>query len=124
MTTCFHLPQRRRGTRVRAQIPLRIISVDPAAKFSESCHTIVVNPSGCGIRFRHPLEPGTQVRVEDLPGRISVTAHVASSVPLQHSNKYWLIGIRLDQPANWWYMAPTPQDWIPYSSLPRLACTL
>src|SRR5215469_17082191 len=62
MRNCFdHLPQPRRGTRVRAQILLRITSLDPATKFSESCHTVVVNPSGCGIRFSHPLEPGTHV---------------------------------------------------------------
>src|SRR6266513_6192161 len=98
MTICFATPQRRLGTRVRAQIPVRITSMDPATKFSESCHTIVVNPSGCGIRMRHRLEPGTQIRVDDLPGGISATAHVASSVPLQPSSKYWLVGIGLEQP--------------------------
>jgi hypothetical protein len=61
-----------------------------------------------------------QVRVDNLPGGISATAHVASNTPLQSSSKYFLIGIRLDQPANWWCMAPTPQDWDQYSSVPRL----
>ena len=119
MRNCQRTPQRRRGTRVRAQIPVRLTSLDPATKFSENCHTLVVNPQGCGVRFSHPLEPGMQVRVDDLPGGGSATAHVASSIPLQPSSKYWLIGICLEQPANWWYLAPTPQDWDQYSPISR-----
>src|SRR5215470_20020085 len=117
MRNCFdHLPQRRRGTRLRAQIPLRITSLDPATKFSETCHTVVVNPSGCGVRFRHPLGPGMQLRVDGLPGGVSATAHVASCAPFQPSSKYFLVGISLDKPANWWCMAPAPQDWEQYAS--------
>jgi hypothetical protein len=119
MKTCAGTLQRRRGTRVRAQIPVRLTSLDPATKFSENCHTVVVNPQGCGVRFSHPLEPGLQVRVEDLPGGGSATARVASSLPLQTSSKYWLVGICLEQPANWWCLAPTPQDWEQFSSTPR-----
>lgn len=104
-----------------AQIPVRITSLDPATKFSETCHTVLVNPSGCGVRFRHPLEPGMQVRVDNLPGGISATAHVASSMPMKRSNKYWLIGISLEQPCNWWCLAPTPRDWEQYSAAPGFA---
>jgi hypothetical protein len=60
-----------------------------------------------------------QVRVDNLPGGGSATAQVACSLPLQLSSKYWLIGISLEQPANWWCLAPTPQDWDQYSSAPR-----
>jgi hypothetical protein len=119
MRTCTGSPQRRRGTRVRAQIPVRLTSLDPATKFSESCHTVVVNPLGCGVRFTHPLEPGMQVRVDDLPGGGSATAHVASSIPLKTSGKYWLVGISLERPANWWCLAPTPQDWGQLSAVSR-----
>jgi hypothetical protein len=119
MKDCAGSLQRRRGTRVRAQIPVRITSLDPATKFSENCHTVVVNPQGCGVRFSHSLEPGTQVRVDDLPGGGSATAHVASSLPLQTSSKYWLVGICLEQPANWWYLAPTPQDWDQFAPVSR-----
>ena len=93
-------PQRRRSTRVQAQIPVRLTSLDPSTKFSESCHTLVVNPLGCGVRFSHPLEPGMQVRVDDLPGRACATARVVNSIPLKTSGKYWLVGISLEQPAN------------------------
>jgi len=118
MGTCMESPQRRRGTRVQAQIPVRLTSLDPSTKFSESCHTLVVNPLGCGVRFSHPLEPGMQVRVDDLPGRACATARVVNSIPLKTSGKYWLVGISLEQPANWWRLAPTPQDWEPYSTFP------
>ena len=60
------------------------------------------------------------MRVDNLPGGGSATAHVASSLPLQPSSKYWLIGISLEQPANWWCLAPIPQDWEQYLSAPRL----
>lgn len=121
MRTCTGILQRRRGTRVRAQIPVRVTSLDPSRSFSETCHTMVVNPQGCGIRFPHALEPGLQVRVDDLPGGASATARVASSLPLAPSTKYWLIGICLEQPANLWCLAPTPQDWEPYSDVPTLS---
>ncbi len=49
----------RRSTRIRAQIPLRVTSLDPAIQFSEQCHTLVVNTEGCGVRLSRPLEPVT-----------------------------------------------------------------
>jgi hypothetical protein len=63
------------------------------------------------------------VRLENIPGGISATARVACSRPLQSSqssSNYWLIGISLEEPANWWCMAPTPQDWEQYPSVPRV----
>jgi hypothetical protein len=36
----------RRSTRIRAQLPLRVTSLDPALQFSEHCHTLVVNVQG------------------------------------------------------------------------------
>lgn len=118
MTT---LLQRRFGTRVRAQIPLRITSVDPSISFSENCHTMLVNPRGCGIRLPRPLKPGLRVRVEGLPGGRCANALVASNLAPNPGNKYWLVGIGLEAPGNLWCMAPTPADWIPYiNSLPAI----
>jgi hypothetical protein len=111
--------QRRRGTRVRAQIPVRVSSLDPSRTFAENCHTLVVNPQGCGLRFPRPLQTGLQIRVENLPGGTAVTARVASSVPLNTASKYWLIGISLDTPGNLWCLAPAPQDWGTYADVPK-----
>jgi len=111
--------QRRRGTRVRAQIPVRVSSLDPSSAFAENCHTLMVNPQGCGVRFPRPLTPGLQVRVENMPGGGAVTARIASSVPLNSTSKYWLIGISLDNPGNLWYLGPAPQDWGTYADIPK-----
>jgi hypothetical protein len=101
----------RRGARIRAQIPLCIVSIDPADSFSEHCHTLIVNPQGCGVRISRPLEPGTPVRLEELPGGVSVTAKVANCTPLGTEGKYWLVGLALDEPGNVWCIHPAPADW-------------
>jgi hypothetical protein len=114
-----HLP--RRSTRIRAQIPLRVASLDPAVTLSESCHTLVVNQHGCGVRLSLPLEPGLSVRLDELPDGSSVTARVASSIPLGAGNKYWLVGLALDQAGNVWRICPAPADWgVAPSPMPRV----
>jgi hypothetical protein len=113
-------PQRRLGTRVRAQIPLRITSLDAGISFSETCHTLAVNPKGCGIRCSRVLEAGLPIRLDELPGRGTALAKVASARPLGEGSKYWIVGIALESPANLWCIAPTPPDWGSYVSPPRL----
>lgn len=101
----------RRATRVRAQLPVRVTSLDPSAEFSESCHTLVVNPQGCGVRLSRPLEAGLAVRLDELPTGMVVTARVANCVPLGTGDKYWLVGLALEQPGNVWGIHPAPADW-------------
>jgi len=111
------LLQRRFGTRVRAQIPLRITSIDPEVSFSENCHTMLVNPRGCGIRLGHPLKPGLRVRVEGLPGGRCANAQVASNLSPRPGGKYWVVGIGLESVGNFWCMAPTPAHWDSYANM-------
>src|SRR5579872_7044652 len=101
----------RRSTRIRAQIPFRLASLDPAIPFSEHCHTLVVNTEGCGVRLSQPLEPGLPVLLDELPTGTSAAARVANCVPLGAGGGYWLVGIALDQPANIWCIQPAPADW-------------
>jgi hypothetical protein len=101
----------RRSTRIRAQIPLRVTSLDPAIQFSESGHTLVLNTQGCGVRLSRALEPGMAVSLDELPGRKSVPARVANCVPLGTGGKWWMVGIALDEPANVWGVHPAPADW-------------
>jgi hypothetical protein len=101
----------RRSTRIRAQIPFRLASLDPAIPFSEQCHTLVVNTEGCGVRLTQPLEPGLSVLLDELPGGTSAPARVANCVPLGTEGKYWLVGIALEEPANIWCIQPAPADW-------------
>ena len=101
----------RRSTRIRAQIPLRVTSLDPAIQFSESGHTLVVNTQGCGVRLSRALEPGLAVSLDELPARQSVTARIANCVPLGSGGQWWMVGIALDEPGNVWGIHPTPADW-------------
>jgi hypothetical protein len=101
----------RRSTRIRAQIPFRLTSLDPAVQFSERCHTLVVNVQGCGVRLARRLEPGLQVRLDELPGGSQITARVANCVPLGAGEKYWLVGLALDEAGNIWCIHPAPADW-------------
>ncbi len=101
----------RRSTRIRAQIPFRLISLDPAFPFSEHCHTLVVNTEGCGVRTTQALEPGLPVSLAELPGGQSAAARVANCVPLGTEGKYWLVGLALEQKGNVWCIHPAPADW-------------
>jgi hypothetical protein len=101
----------RRSTRVRAQIPLRVTSLDPAIQFSESGHTLVVNTQGCGVRLSRALEPGLAVSLDELPAQEGVPARVANCVPLGSGGQWWMVGIALDEPGNIWGIHPTPADW-------------
>ena len=99
----------RRSTRIQAQIPLCLSSVDPAISFSEQCHTLVVNLQGCGVRLSRPLERGVAVLLDELPSGRTATAVVANSVPLGQGS--WLVGLALDEPGNVWGIHPAPADW-------------
>jgi len=101
----------RRSTRIRAQIPFRLASLDPAVPFTEHCHTLVVNTEGCGVRLSQPLEPGLPVLLDELPSGISSPARVGNCVPLGTGGNYWLVGLALDQPGNIWCIQPAPADW-------------
>ncbi|MGH9502441.1 MAG: hypothetical protein ACRD20_06290 [Terriglobales bacterium] len=101
----------KRSTRIRAQIPLRVTSLDPEAPFSESGHTLVLNPQGCGVRLSRALEAGLAVSLDELPTRMRVTARIANCVPLGAGGQWWMVGIALDEPGNVWGVHPAPADW-------------
>lgn len=98
----------RRSTRLRAQVPVRIVSLDPAVSLSEHCQTVVVNCEGCGVRLPRAVQVGLQVSIEDLPGGLSARAKVTSCVAL---GKDWLVGIELEERGNVWSIQPAPADW-------------
>jgi len=101
----------RRSTRIRAQIPFRLASLDPTVTFSEQCHTLVVNTEGCGVRLARPLDPGLPVLLDELPGKAIARATVANCVPLGTGSNYWLVGLALEEPGNIWCIQPAPEDW-------------
>src|ERR1700730_8227986 len=100
----------RRSTRIRAQIPLRVTSLDPVTPFSESGHTLVLNTQGCGVRLSRALEPGLAVSLDELPSGKSVPARIAHCVPLGTGGQWWMVVIALDDPGNVWGVHPAPAD--------------
>jgi hypothetical protein len=98
----------RRGTRISVEIPITLSSLDPAHPFSERCLTILVNPQGCAARFPRRLEIGTTVRLEGVPAEVTVTARVVNCIAIE---KFWLLGLALDEPGNVWGIQSPPEDW-------------
>jgi hypothetical protein len=98
----------RRGTRVSLEIPITLSSLDPAHPFSEPCQTHLVNPQGCAARFGRSLEIGAAVQLEGLPTKTTVTARVVNCIPIE---KFWLLGLALDEPGNVWGIKTPPEDW-------------
>jgi hypothetical protein len=101
----------RRGTRISFEIPITVTSLDSVQPFSEPCLTVLVNPQGCAVRFRHPVDIGVAVRLEGLPARTIVTARVVNCIPIGEYEKFWLVGLALDQPCNVWGVEMPPEDW-------------
>jgi hypothetical protein len=85
--------------------------MDPAHPFSEPSQTLLVNAQGCAARFRRPLEIGAAVRLEGLPARTSITAWVVNCIPIGDYEKFWLLGLALDEPGNVWGIQTPPEDW-------------
>ena len=101
----------RRGTRIPCEIRLTLVTLDSAHPFFEPCLVVLVNPQGCGLRFGRPLEIGTRVRLEGLPAKRSVTAQVVNCISLGEYEKFWLLGLALDEPGNVWGIDKPPEDW-------------
>lgn len=99
------------GTRIPCEVPITLAGVDPAHLFSEPCLIILVNPQGCAVRFRRPLEIGATVRLEGLPASTDVTARVVNCISMGEYEKRWLLGLALDQPGNVWGIQSPPEDW-------------
>ena len=111
MSSAPNKSQVRRGTRIPCEIPITLTSLDPIHPFSEPCLAILVNPQGCAVRFRRPLEIGAGVRLEGLPARTNVTARVVNSISLGEYEKVSLLGLALDEPGNVWGIKTPPEDW-------------
>ena len=101
----------RRSTRVRVQIPITVTSMDRLRPFAEKCVALVVSCQGCGFRSSRALQLETPIILSDLPGGGSVTARVASCVPLGSDGGNFLVGAALYTHENVWGIANPPADW-------------
>jgi len=111
MSSAPNKSQTRRGTRIPCAIPITLTSPDLIHPFSEPCLAILVNPQGCAVRSRRPLEIGAALRLEGLPARTNVTARVVNSILIGEYEKLWLLGLALDEPGNVWGIKTPPEDW-------------
>jgi hypothetical protein len=98
-------------TRVRVEIPLRLATLAPAPLYAEECHTLVVNPQGCGVKLSRAIDAGTRVLLDGLPGGAQETARVANCLPLGNDGRFFLVGLALENPGNLWGIRETPADW-------------
>jgi hypothetical protein len=101
----------RRSTRVRVEIPVSVISLDRRRPFGEKCTLLVVSAQGCGFQSSEELQVETPLMLSGLPGGGSVTARVASCVPLGKDGSNFLIGASLYTHGNVWGIADPPEDW-------------
>lgn len=88
-------------------------SLDAVPPFCEPCTAFLVNPQGCAARFGRPLEIGAAVQLEGLPAGRSVTARVVNCISPGEYEKFWILGLALDEPGNVWGIEQPPEDWNP-----------
>ena len=99
------------GTRIPCNIRLTLTTLNSSRPFVEPCLVVLVNPQGCGVKFGRPLEIGIRVRLEGLPATRSVTAEIVNCICVGEYEKFWLLGLSLDEPGNVWGIEKPPEDW-------------
>jgi hypothetical protein len=112
MQNSYSAASLRRSSRVPIQIPILVTSLEPGARFSEVCETLVVNAHGCSMRSPAKLDAGVVVQFHSEEGR-QTTAKVVYCQPLDSDRQGWRLGARLDRPENFWGLKTCPQDWAP-----------
>ena len=99
----------RRSSRVPVNVPILVTSLEPDARFSEVCETLVVNAHGCSMKSPVKLDAGVLLHFHSKDGR-ETTAKVVYCEPCD-SDRGWRLGARLDRPQNFWGLKTIPQDW-------------
>jgi hypothetical protein len=92
---------------------MTLTSLDVTNPFSGPALVILANPQGCAVRFGRPLKIGTAIQLKALPVPLDrgVTAQVVNCISLGQYEKFWLIGLALDEPGNVWGIQNPPADW-------------
>src|SRR6266403_1934936 len=81
----------RRSSRVPVNVPILVTSLEPGARFSEVCETLVVNAHGCSMRSPVKLDAGVVVHFHSKEGR-ETTAKVVYCQPLDSDRQAWRLG--------------------------------
>lgn len=101
----------RRGTRISWEREIVLECLDPGHQFSETCTTMLVNPQGCAAKSASPLHVGAKVELKGLPVPRAVTARVVNCISLGEHERFWVLGLALDETGNVWGVNPEPEDW-------------
>lgn len=101
----------RRGTRIPVHIQVTITSLDTTNWFYESGLVILANQHGCAVRIPRKVGINTAVLIEGLPSETTASARVANCISLGEYEKFWLLGLELDEPGNVWGIETPPGDW-------------
>jgi hypothetical protein len=102
---------KRKGSRVTCQIPARLEALNSLDLPPAPCLIIVANPQGCGLKVNRPLEIGIRVQIQGLVTGHNVIARVVSCSSLGEYEKFWFLGLALDEPGNVWGIEKPPEDW-------------
>jgi hypothetical protein len=100
----------RRSSRVPAQVPVRVTSLEPSPQFSGICETLVVSAHGCALRSPLKLDTGSTLRLHSRGGR-QATAYVVFCQPMGADGQGFRLGAQLDRPENFWGLDSYPDDW-------------
>jgi hypothetical protein len=100
----------RRSSRVPVKVPIRVTSMEPKAKFSEICETLVVSAHGCALRLPVKLDTGSALRLHSRQGQ-EATAYVVFCQPMGSDGQGFRLGAQLDRPQNFWGLESYPDDW-------------
>lgn len=106
----------RRSTRVRAEIPVRVRSLDPAQPFDILTRTLIVNAQGCGLHSPGDLPLGVPVELA-IEDRV-ITGRILNSTAVDPEKGAWVAGIQLDKIGNVWGLPNPPADWM--TAVPRI----
>jgi hypothetical protein len=120
-----NVPTPRRSSRIPITLPVLVTSLEPGARFSEVCETLMVNAHGCSMRSPIKLEAGVPLHFHNPDGR-ETTAQVVYCQPLGSDRNAWTLGARFDQPDNFWGLTAAPKDWtrFPTPGAEKLAAKL
>lgn len=100
----------RRSTRLRAELDVRLRSLDPAIPFEDNCRTLIVNAQGGGLQCSRELPPDTIVMLAI--GSRETTGKVLNSTRVGSGNDTWVVGVELHEQGNFWGVPSPPADWL------------
>jgi hypothetical protein len=102
-------PTLRRSSRVPMAVSLLVTSLEPGARFSEVCQTMVVSAHGCALRSPMKLEAGAPLHFHSQEGR-ETTARVVDC-QAGSDRQGWTLAASFDKPENFWGLESCPKDW-------------